>query len=264
MAEPFTLIRVTDTETTGLTDPKELVEIGWTDVRLFPTGWAIESGPHARLVNPGMPITAGAKSAHHLFDEDVADGMAPDEARGLVAAGADFIACHNLAYDGPLLKSAKPGICTFKCAKDVYPNLESHKNGAIWYALGLGGGAKQMEPVHRAGPDSWTTAHILLDLLRVLAVETMVDISANPLRLLKMTFGKHAGTPFSELPTDYIDWIVNKSDMKNDPDKEDVVHTARLEWVKRTSEPRLQAQQPPAREAEPDPDAWRKEMERGF
>ncbi|TGP28249.1 hypothetical protein EN875_032345 [Mesorhizobium sp. M2D.F.Ca.ET.232.01.1.1] len=263
MAEPYTLIRVVDTETTGLTDPKELVEIGWTDVRYFPMqGWAIESGPHARLVNPGMPITAGAKSAHHLFDEDVADGMPPDEARGLVSAGADYIACHNLAYDGPLLKSGKPGICTFKCAKEVYPNLDSHKNGAIWYALGLGGGAKQMEPVHRAGPDSWTTAHILLDLLRVLAVETMVDISANPLRLLKMNFGKHAGTPFSELPTDYLDWILHKSDMKSDPDKADVVHTARLEWVKRTSDPGRSQTQQQVREPEQDPDAWRKEMER--
>lgn len=262
MSDPFTLIRVIDTETTGLTDPKEIVEIGWTDVRLFPTGWAIESGPHALLVNPGMPITPGAKSAHHLFDEDVADGIAPDEARRLVAAGADYIACHNLAYDGPLLKSAKPGICTFKCAKEVYPNLESHKNGTIWYALGLGYGAKQMEPVHRAGPDSWTTAHILLDLLRVLAVETMVDISANPLRLLKMTFGKHAGTPFSELPTDYLDWILHKSDMKNDPDKEDIVYTARLEWVKRTSSSDTKPPAPSAPREVEDPDAWRKEMER--
>lgn len=140
-----------------------------------------------------------------------------------------------------------------------HPDLESHKNGAIWYALGLGGGAKQMEPVHRAGPDSWTTAHILLDLLRVLAVETMVDISANPLRLLKMPFGKHVGTSFADLPTDYLDWILHKSDMRNDPDKADVIHTARLEWVKRTSNHQPQQAALPATEVV-DPDAWRKDM----
>lgn len=261
MAEPLTLIRVADSETTALNDPKELVEIGWTDVRLFPTGWAIESGPHARIVNPGMPISPGAMSAHHLQDADVADGMAPDDARALINTGADFICCHNLMFDKVVLKPTKPGICTFKCAKDTYPNLESHKNGAIWYALGLGGGAKQMEPVHRAGPDSWTTAHILLDLLRVLPVETMVEISANPLRLLKINFGKHAGLPFSELPTDYLNFILHKSDMRHDPDKEDVVHTARLEWVKRTTDPQPQQAARPATEVV-DPDAWRKDVGR--
>ncbi|PWJ93592.1 exodeoxyribonuclease X [Mesorhizobium loti] len=263
MTAPLTLIRVVDTETTGLTDPKELVEIGWTDVRFFPTGWAIESGPHSRLVNPGIPITPGARAAHHITDEEAASGMPPDHARALISPGPDYICCHNLSYDAPLLKTGKPGICTFKCAKETYPNLESHKNGAIWYALGLGGGAKQMEPVHRAGPDSWTTAHILLDLLRVLAVETMVEISANPLRLLKMSFGKHAGLSFGELPTDYLDWVLHKSDMRNDPDKADVVHTARLEWVKRTSDPQPQPQARPQVEVV-DPDAWRKDIGKAF
>jgi exodeoxyribonuclease X len=258
MANPLTLIRVADAETTALADPKELVEIGWTDVRLFPTGWAIESGPHARFVNPGMPISPGARAAHHITDDEAAGGMAPDDARALINKGADFICCHNLAFDQIVLKPARPCICTFKCAKETYPNLESHKNGAIWYALGLGGGGKQMEPVHRAGPDSWTTAHILLDLLRVLPVETMVEISANPLRLLKINFGKHSGLPFSELPTDYLDFILHKSDMRNDPDRADVVHTARLEWVKRTSEPQQQAARPQVEVV--DPDAWRSQM----
>ncbi|RUV84322.1 hypothetical protein EOA60_09595 [Mesorhizobium sp. M1A.F.Ca.IN.020.06.1.1] len=259
MVAPLSLIRVADTETTGLSDPKELVEIGWTDVRLFPTGWVIESGPHARFVNPGMPITPGARASHHITDEEAATGVAPDDARALIENGVDFLCFHNAAFDTPLIKSTKPTICTFKCAKEVYPDLESHKNGAIWYALGLGGGAKQMEPVHRAGPDSWTTAHILLDLLRVLPVETMVDISANPLRLLKINFGKYAGTPFSDLPTDYLDWILHKSDMRNDPDKEDVVHTSRLEWAKRNTEP---SQPWLTTNVATDPDAWRKEMEK--
>lgn len=264
MTAPLTLIRVTDCESTGLADPKELVEIGWTDIRLFPSGWAIESGPHARLVNPGMPITPGARAAHHISDEEAATGMAPDDARSLIANGVDILCFHNALFDTPLIKSGKPTICTFKCAKDVYPNLESHKNGALWYALGLGGGAKQMEPVHRAGPDSWTTAHILLDLLRVLPVETMLDISANPIRLLKMAFGKHAGVSFTELPWDYLDWIVNKSNMRNEPENADVIHTARLELVRRAE---TNAEMPAAKPSQTeifdqDPDAWRREMER--
>jgi len=29
-------------------------------------------------------------------------------------------------------------------------------------------------------------------------------------------FGKHKGTPWRDLPPDYLDWIVNKSDMDED------------------------------------------------
>jgi exodeoxyribonuclease X len=260
MAEPLTIVRVADTETTGLADPKEMCEIGWTDIRLFPTGWAIESGPHARIVNPGMPITPGARAAHHLSDEDVADGMSPDEARAMLTTGVDYLCFHNALYDCQLVKPKIPVICTYKCSKERWPDLESHKNGAIWYALGLGGGAKQMEPVHRAGPDSWTTAHILLDLLRIYTPDMMVEISRNPLRLLKVTFGKHNGKTFAELPWDYLDWIVNKSEMCSDPEKEDVVYSARLELQRRAE------QEAPSRAGSTvvpaDPDAWRNDAGR--
>jgi exodeoxyribonuclease X len=43
MSEPFTLIRVVDVETTSMDDPAEMVEVGFTDIRLFPDGWAIET-----------------------------------------------------------------------------------------------------------------------------------------------------------------------------------------------------------------------------
>ncbi|TPL40642.1 hypothetical protein [Mesorhizobium sp. B2-4-6] len=74
MPEPFNLIRVCDVETTGLDDPAEMVEIGWTDVRLFPTGWQIESGPESAIVNPGMPISFPAMAVHHIT-ETMAGGV---------------------------------------------------------------------------------------------------------------------------------------------------------------------------------------------
>jgi exodeoxyribonuclease X len=156
-----------------------------------------------------------------------------------------------------------PWICTFKAARTAWPELQSHKNGSIRYERGLCLDDPQTEPSHRAGPDTWVTAHILLDLLKLYQPETLVEISTKPVLLLKVDFGLHAGKRWSEVPTDYIDWILHKSGMKDDATKVDVVHTARLEWVKRTSAPQpQQTARPPVETV--DPDAWRKTIGKDF
>lgn len=90
-------------------------------------------------------------------------------------------------------------------------------------------------PAHRAGADTWVTAHILLELLKIYEPETLIEITGKPLMLMKMPFGKHFGKRFSEIDNGYLDFIVNKSDMRNDPSKEDVVHSARAELARRHS-----------------------------
>ncbi len=258
MADTFTLIRIADCETTALEAPNELCEYGYTDIRLYPTGWQIESGPHAGFVNPGMPVEPGARAAHHITDEELATGIAPDEARRILMAGKpDYVCFHNARFDVELVKPNVPVICTLKVAKELYPESKSHKNGALWYELGLGGGAPQMQPVHRAGPDSWTTAHLLMHMLRIYEPATMAQISQAPIKLLKINFGKHKGMTFRELPLDYLEFIAFKSDMRTDPNKEDVVYTAECEIRRRASAAPARTEQP----IEDDPDAWRRQIE---
>lgn len=233
MADPLTLIRIVDVETTGIDDPAEMVECGWTDVRLFPAGWAIERGPEAVLVTPGMPITFPAMAVHHITDADVQFGADPDDIRREIVAGADIICAHNWAFDSRFIRSKLPSICTFKCARTLWPNLESHSNGSIRYELGLvPHDDPRAQPSHRAGPDTWVTAHILLRLLQEASVEQLLDISANPVKLLKMPFGKHYGVPFSQVDGSYLHWLLN-SDIASDPAKEDVIYTARCELQRR-------------------------------
>jgi exodeoxyribonuclease X len=237
--KPLTLIRVCDVETTSIEDPAEMVEMGWTDVRLFPDGWQIESGPHARLVNPGMPISFPAMAVHHLMDADVVGGADPDAARREVVQGADVLCAHNAEFDRRFVRGHKlPWICTLKVAKTVWPDMESHSNGALRYALGLCLDPENdalTHPSHRAGPDTWVTAHILLEQLKLLPIEKMIEISENPLVLKFMPFGKHKGVKFWDLPSDYLDWLVNKSDMPNEKGKEDIVYTARRELGRRAA-----------------------------
>lgn len=221
MADPFTLIRVIDTETTGIDDPAEMVEIGWTDVRLFPQGWQIERGPESVLVNPGMPITFPAMAVHHIADHEARFGADPDEIRRDIGRGVDIFCAHNWQFDSRFLKTQKPYICTLKAARTIWPDLQGHSNGSIRYELGLvPHDDERAMPSHRAGPDTWVTAHILLKLLETHTVEQLLDISANPIRLLRFPGGnKHRGKPFSEIArTDpgYLRWVIDKSEFNED------------------------------------------------
>lgn len=235
MPDLFTLIRVTDTETTDLDDPAEMVEIGWTDVRFFPQGWAIESGPHSHIVNPGMPIKPGARAAHRLSDADVRHGILPQQARDIIENGADYVACHNLAFDSRFLKTRKPSICTMKVAKSLWPEAPGFSNQTIRYwrelCLSAADMAKAMPP-HRAGPDSFVTAHILIDELKLMSPGQMVYASDQPSLLMICKLKKHFGQKWSEVPLDYLNWVLFTSDMPSDPDKADVVFTAR-HWLKK-------------------------------
>jgi exodeoxyribonuclease X len=262
MADPFTLIRVVDVESSGIDDPAEMVEVGWTDVRLFPNGWQVESGPHARMVNPGMPISFPAMAVHHISDAEAAAGMDPDEARAMVVKGVDFLCAHNAGFDRRFIRGHNlPWICTFKAARTAWPDLQSHGNGSIRYERGLCLGDERTQPSHRAGPDTWVTAHILLDLLQVYQPETLVEITGKPVLLMKVPFGEHFGKRWSEVPDGYLGWMIRT--MADDPKREDVVHTARLERQKRASAALAAAPARPAQAAPvEDPDAWRAQVGR--
>lgn len=70
-------------------------------------------------------------------------------------------------------------------------------------------------PPRRAGPDAWVTAHLLLELLRITTVEQMIAWSDQPRPMPTLPFGKHRGATWSEVPADYLQWMVGQ-DM--DPD----------------------------------------------
>lgn len=252
MTQPLTLVRVVDVETTGLEDPAEMVEVGWTDVRHFPTGWAIESGPHSVLVNPGMKISFGAMAIHHITEEMAVAGIQPDAAKSSVLAGADILCAHGAEFDSRFIGGRTiPWICTLKGSHAAWPDMESHSNGAIRYARELCLYDAAAYPPHRAGPDTWITAHILLDLLAEIDLEKLLELSVKPIRLLKMPFGEHFGKRWSEVPDSYLDWIIRK--LADDPKKADAVHTARIEIARRRAEA-------PADVQTDDPDAWRSQM----
>lgn len=230
---------VADTETTGLVAPEaEILELGVTELDFDPATKATKIGrPRAYLFRPERGIPPEASAIHHLQMRDVerAPLCTPEHLKRALA-GADFIVCHNLAFDQqwltPEVTDPAKLICTLKAASRVWPEAPGHSNGVLRYWLAVADDPDLANPPHRAGPDSWVTAHILAELLKVETVANMVRWTREPRYLHVCPLGKFRGTPWPDVEHGFLQWITRTADL--DPD---VKHAARLELERRAGGP---------------------------
>lgn len=222
-------IRVTDLETTGIEPTDAVVEIAAWDVVVDGGRASIEEWGDV-LVNPGRPIPPEVSAIHHLVDEDVAGRMKFDDAVRPAMIGADAFCAHNAKFERQWitkdLTGDRPWICTLRCAYRVWPDAPSHSNQALRYWLAPAGLDREIAAVaHRAGPDAYVTAFTLRELLKKATVSDLIEWSSQPAILPRVQFGKHRGMKWTDVPVDYLSWILRQADMD-----EDVKHTAR-HWM---------------------------------
>lgn len=252
----YAAVRAIDTETLGLAADAGVCEIGWTDIYAtsktdsgVPTNWQVEKNWHSLLVNPGRPIPPEAQAVHHISDEDVADAPDLDGAlQDMLAEGrkhvdftdADAYAAHNAKFDRQFLDPhlASKWICSMRCWQHVDPDAPGFGNQTLRYHLKPRGlvAAKAMPP-HRAGPDSYVTAHLVRDLLNRSkpngernTVERLVKATERvPLLKICPMGDSWRGKPFEALDTKALRWLATK------PDGEEIRATAR-HWLNERGE----------------------------
>jgi len=219
---PARIARVVDVETTGLPDDAQraICEIGWVDLDLETL--AI-SNPVTFFVDPGHPIPPHIRAIHHISDVDVSG--APDTGRALMrlfeGLGAnDVLSAHNAKFEQAFIGGSNRWVCTYKCGMRAWPESVSHGNQALRYLLDIDSEpdfdpALAMPP-HRALPDAYVTARILRRLLQLRPLDRLVEISGEPPLTTNINFGKHKGSRWADLPSDYLNWIIDKSDMDQD------------------------------------------------
>ena len=236
--QPTESLRVVDLETTGDSFRNGgVVEVGWQDLERAPGGhWALRGGPHARLVQPGCPISPATSAVHHIVDEDVAG--APDWATlaptVLQAEGVVALAAHRAAFEKrwclPQLSGRARWICTYKCALRVWPDAPTHSNQGLRYwrrpaeldrATGL--------PAHRAGPDAYVTAHHLRDMLATASVAQLLAWSDLPALLVRVPNGPLRGRRWDELDDAQLARVLAGEWGQN----QDALFTAREERARR-------------------------------
>jgi exodeoxyribonuclease X len=216
-------IRVVDLETTGFktetSGPQGVMEIGYTDV-----DGDIISPPVGRLVDCGIRTSIEARAVHHISDDMCAGEINQVDAFKILMEGDHtYFAAHNTDHEKQYFGGGdRPWICTYKIALRLWPDAPGHKLNELRYFLEVDESddfeAKYVERPHRAPDDSYICAHVLRRVLGEaetlkIGLDRLVSWSKGPALLFMCFLKKHKNVPWSQVPADYLRWILEKSDI---------------------------------------------------
>jgi exodeoxyribonuclease X len=230
-------LAVTDTETTGVGDADQIVELAieW----LAGQSWTQRS---SWLTRPGVPVTPGARAAHHITDgelsraptleawlRDVGDPFRVPDSLSARDNGEVVFVAHNAAYDRRMLVQSgvtvpAREICTWRCAMHLWPRAESHSLQSLRYELGLEVDLPVGLHPHRALYDAVVCGALVRRMFLEYgyrSAERLEELTRQPVLLETVRFGKYRGQQWANMDTGYLRWILSK-----DFDA-DVMHTAR-------------------------------------
>jgi DNA polymerase III epsilon subunit-like protein len=201
---------IADTETTGLSEPMGVCEIGMIEI----DSQLNVISEFDALVNPLIPIEPGASGVHGIRDSQVADEPTIDKIA--FPDGEVCLICHNVKFDRPLLADHMNIVAqcdTLILARRLLPDCPDHKLGTLAAYIDL-----QQQLSHRALYDCRWVLGLLEYLVEGSGMNLiqLVNYSNTPQRLSVMPWGKHAGKKFSELPYSYIHWLKGLDDLDID------------------------------------------------
>lgn len=219
---------ILDTETTGFKKPIVpvevcLLELTGDDPRECQVGelWS-------KRFNPGKEIEYGAMCTHLISNDEVRKEPKWDPSK---LPAVDMFIGHSIDYDHEAVGSPTSvayRVCTHALAKRAFPDVDSHKLGALLiYTLGEKAAVPMLKGAHSATVDAANCLH----LMRKIAVEWEIgtwaelwDMSETCRIPTHMTFGKHgpdqsAGTPgltIEEMVAkdrSYVGWLKRLPDL---------------------------------------------------
>lgn len=210
-----------DTETTSLSG--DIVELG--SVIITQEGRRFHFNERCK---PSEPISEGAFQTHGISDEDVehcrpSSVVVNEWMQDLLGLNEDLVFCaHNAQFDLRILSqhvnlSKHKQFCSLLLAKSRFPEAPNHKLSALyeWFDF--------PEPMkaHSALDDCLMLDKVLGVLLGNSTIYDIV-LEQAPKMLDDVTFGKHKGKKFADLPSDYLIWI------RDNHSNKDAVFTAEV------------------------------------
>ena len=235
------LLRTVDLETVGFLDEQSeeikadpcqgILEIGTTDIIVEVSeegafkGVTVEDRAAAWLFNPPAGIPLESCAIHHITSKMV-EGLPPCNAAvcaSLVTSppAPTVLIAHNNTFEREWLDKYLPPetkwVCSLKVVSELFPEWKAHSNQAARYMLGLELD-ERADPPHRAGPDSYVTAHIVAELLRrKTSLRDMLTLTRKPRRLWTCPIGEWRDHPWDAVPADFLRWYIDKA-KRQDPD----------------------------------------------
>jgi exodeoxyribonuclease X len=210
-----------DTETTGNGPADRLCQIAFKTEE----GAAVNE-----LFNPGMPISIGAMTVHHITNEMVRDKPAFRNSdtwrkfQDLIKSDGNVMVAHNARFDVDMLKKEgiepKSVICTLKMARyfDKEGVIPKYGLQYLRYYLSL-----NVDAIPHTALGDILVLEALFNRIHAKAAEEfrdnavarMIDVSSKPVLYRRMPFGKHKGMKMEEVPVDYLQWLAG-TDLEED------------------------------------------------
>ncbi len=216
-----------DTETTGFGKPVLpvqvcMIELEGDDPREFLVGevWT-------RHFNPGKDIEYGAMSTHFVSNEIARTHPDWDPA---VLPSVDMFIGHSIDYDWEAVGSPENvrRSCTFAMAKRAWPDLDSHRLGAILiHLLGAEKAIPLLQSAHQAEVDATNNLELVRALARewdIASWDEFYDLSETCRMPLTMQFGKYGPDKSKNYPgmdlgemikkdPSYTKWVLGLDDL---------------------------------------------------
>ena len=207
-----------DSETTGMKEP-QLVEAAWlklSDIKNLPV-----AAEFIQRYQPSKPIELGALATSHILDEELAD--CPPHSEFSLPNWVEYLIGHNIDYDwGVIGKPDVKRICTRALSTRLWPEADSHSQSAMIYLHCRADAPGLLRNAHAALDDVKNCRLLLLKILDALATQLgrpvyswqeLWEISEDARVPTIITFGKHKGAKFADLPQEYRRWLLNQPDL---------------------------------------------------
>lgn len=210
---------ILDTETTGTVPPIEVIEVAYNEIDF---NFNIVDSFH-QFFKPSIPISLGAKAAHHIFEEDL-ENCAPSSSF-VFPADVEYIIGQNIDYDLKALgifEERYKTIDTLPIARTLFPKLDSHTQTALLYYFEGVDAREMIKEAHSAKADIIICQTILAYLLNENLVNTgemfhsweEIHLYSERCRIPSvMSFGKWKGYPIKDVPRDYVQWLAKQPDV---------------------------------------------------
>lgn len=167
-------------------------------------------------------ISYASMAVHHILESEIANQ--PNFETFSLPSETIYIIGHNIDYDIRAIQqcgvdtSKIKAICTLALARLVWPDAEAHNISALIYLISKGSekAREMLKGAHRADADIILTANILMHIifkLNIQNIEALFETSEDARIPRTINFGKHRGTTISELPTDYVKWLLKQEDL---------------------------------------------------
>lgn len=208
-----------DTETTGLRDKAEIIEVAMVPIESeqAPLVPRVSAKAEFQRYKPSIPIELGAMATHHIIDADLVD--CPPSSSFVFPDDVTYIVGHNVDFDWEAVgKPEARRIDTLALARYCWPDLDSHKLGAlIYYLFSPALAREKLRAQHSASVDLDNTLDVLSHVCALKEPQSWRELwqMSEEGRVPKVFyFGKHADKKFSDptVPIDYFQWMIGKGD----------------------------------------------------